>query len=87
MSEFDIVKEIFHKLESLDNNVDAINITLAKQEVSLTEHIKRSNLLEEQMEPIKAHVNRVNSLILLLGGLFACIGAIEGFLKILDLLR
>lgn len=84
--DINIVKELFNKLESIDHNVDQINITLAVQAEQLKEHIKRTNLLEEEMKPVRAHVGRVNTLLLLLGGIFALIGAIEGVLKILKLL-
>lgn len=81
------MKELFLKLDSLDKNVDAINITLAKQEEQIAHHIHRTDLLENALKPLQTHVNRVNSLILLLGGIIALIGALEGILKILDLLR
>lgn len=93
-NDINIVKELFDKLESIDKSVDSINVILAVQAEQLKEHIKRSNELEkyvaeleESIEPLKTHVNRVNGLILLLGGIFALIGAIEGILKILNLLN
>lgn len=84
--ELNIVKELFNKLESIDKNVDQINITLAVQAEQLRTHIHRTELLEEALKPLQTHVNRVNSLILLLGGIFALIGAIKGILEILKLL-
>lgn len=90
--EINLVKEIFHKMDSLDQNVDKINVTLAVQSEQLGQHMKRSDsiekhveLLEKELKPIQQHVNRVNALILLLGGLIACIGAVEGILKIFNL--
>lgn len=85
--ELNIVKEIFHELQLIRGEVNEINVTLAVQAEQLKEHIKRTNLLEEEMKPVRAHVGRVNGLILLLGGIFALIGAIEGILKILNLFR
>jgi len=83
----EIVHEMFKTLERLDNNVDQINITLAKQSVVLEEHVKRTNLLEENIKPLQKHVNIVNSLILLLGGILALIGAVRGAIEIIKFLQ
>lgn len=88
---FDVIKEVFHKLDSLDKNVDGINITLAKQEVSLAEHMKRSNALEAYVDALDKRVSKWDTrwaaLALLFGGALALLGAAEGIIKILDLLR
>lgn len=85
--EKELISEMSKAIDRIDRSVDGINITLAKQEIHLEEHIKRSKLLEDQMEPIKQHVNRVNSLLLLLGGIFALIGAIKGIIEIARVLH
>ena len=50
-------------LERLDQRLDNVDITLARLTVSVEEHVKRTNLLEKQIEktndeikPIQAHV-------------------------------
>ena len=83
--EKELLREMSNAIESIDKSVDEINITLAVQSEQLRQHIKRSNLLEEQMEPIKQHVNRVNALMLLLGGLLALVGAVKGVIEIIQL--
>lgn len=92
--ELNLVKEILGKMDSLDKNVDSINITLAVQAEQLREHMKRSdnleayiNKVEIELKPVHQHVNRVNALMLLLAGILGLIGAIEGILKILNLLH
>lgn len=92
--ELSLVKEILNKMDSLDKSVDSINITLAVQSEQLKEHMKRSdslekyvNKLETELKPVHQHVERVNTLMLLLAGILALIGAIEGILKILNLLH
>lgn len=82
----EVVHQVFNKLDTLDKNVDSINVTLAKQSVILDEHVKRTNLLEEDLEPIRVHVNRVNSIIAFLGALLASAGAISGIIKLLSML-
>lgn len=42
--------DIRHKLNNIDKNIGEINVTLAKQSVLLDEHIKRTNLLEAQVQ-------------------------------------
>ena len=37
------------KLDRIDSRVDVIEVTLGKQYVSIDEHVKRTNLLEERM--------------------------------------
>lgn len=99
--EKEIFQEVFKSLERIDEGMDELNkkqaeqnITLAVQSEQLKEHMKRSDNiekyvaeLEDQMKPIQKHVTTVNALILLLGGIFAVIAALEGILKIVKLLH
>lgn len=41
------------KLDKLDSRLDSIDITLIRQCDSLEYHIKRTNLLEEEIKPLK----------------------------------
>ncbi len=50
------------KLERMDERLDGMSQTLARNTVSLEEHVKRTNLLESDVKPIKAHVMLVNTL-------------------------
>jgi hypothetical protein len=45
---------IDNKIDKLDSRVDGIDITLATQQLSLNEHMKRSLHLEEEFKPIRA---------------------------------
>ncbi len=47
------------QLEKLDSRLDNIDVTLARQNVSLETHIKRTELLEEALVPLKAHMNQI----------------------------
>lgn len=77
------MKEIIDKLDRLDERLDAINVTLAKQEVSLSEHIRRTALAEKNISrldgsirKINVHVHRVQGVFKFLLGL----GGMSGFL-------
>lgn len=83
--EKELLQEMSKALERLDLSVDKINVTLAKQEVHLADHIRRTQLLEEEMKPVRDHVSRVNALMLLLGGLLALVGAVKGVIEIIQL--
>lgn len=82
-----LLNEMAKSIQRIDESTDHINITLAIQATQLAEHIKRSDNLEEAMKPLQAHVNRVNALLLILGGIFALLGALKGVVEIAQLLH
>jgi hypothetical protein len=59
------------KLDKITEQISEINITLARNTVSLEEHIKRTNILENKLEPVEKHVVMVNGVIKFLLGLAA----------------
>lgn len=83
--EKELLQEMSRSLERLDVSVDSINLTLARQEVHLDNHIRRTQLLEEAMIPVREHVSRINTLMLLLGGILAILGAIKAIIEIIQL--
>lgn len=72
------------KVDRVLERVGAIDVTLGAQHVSLVDHIRRTALLENQMEPIKTHVTRVQGALKLIAwaiGLVAGAGIIEWISK------
>lgn len=66
------------KIDKVVDEITAIQITLAKQHVSLDDHIRRTSILENELKPIKKHVTMVDGVFKFLGFL-ALIGAgVEG---------
>ena len=49
------------------DRLGSIDVTLAKQEVHLAEHIRRTQILEDDMVPVKEHVQQVNGIIKFIG--------------------
>lgn len=47
------------KVNEIQKSIHNIDITLAEQHVSLKEHMRRTKMLEEDMKPVKQHVNMV----------------------------
>lgn len=68
---------ILDKLDEMDKRIDSIDITLAKQHISLEEHIKRTNLLETKLEPVEDHVKAVNAVLKFAGGIAILLAAFE----------
>lgn len=65
------------KLDFIVTDVNSMKITLAAQHISLEDHIKRTNLLEEELKPIKKHVYHVEGALKLLGAMSLFAGIIE----------
>lgn len=76
-------KRVEEKLDKVADDISQINITLAKQEVSLAEHIRRTNVLEQKLEPVEKHVAMVNGGLKIVGIVALLVGIIEGIVKII----
>lgn len=72
-----------NKLDKIIEKIASIDVTLAKQSVILEEHVKRTNLLEEKIEPIEKHVAMVNGALKLLGLIAIIVAIIEGTYRIM----
>jgi len=55
-------QRIYDKLDKMDQRLDNVDQTLVKNTVLLDEHIRRTNILEEDFKPIKKHVALMNAL-------------------------
>lgn len=55
------------KLDDTNDHLAKIDVTLTAQHISLKEHIRRTNLIEEQLVPISKHVNMVKGALALIG--------------------
>ena len=67
MDNDDFNSRIENKLDQINNNVGEINITLAKQHISLEEHMRRTRILEEKIMPLERNNNEFRG-IMKLGG-------------------
>lgn len=70
------------KLDKALEHIASIDVTLAKQAIILDEHIKRTNLLEAEVKPIKKHVDMVEGAIKLIMLLGVVIGIAEAIVHI-----
>lgn len=63
----DIIDVVIQKLAHMDQKLDRMEekqseqaVVLAKNTLTLEEHVKRTNILEAEVKPIKSHVQMVN---------------------------
>lgn len=75
-----------HRFDKIDEKIDKIidkqtemAIILAAQHESLKVHIKRTNILEAALEPIKRHVYMVNGGLKLIGAIAIVVELIKIF--------
>ena len=69
--------KIEEKLDKIIDKQETLNITVAKQEVNLREHMRRTEILEEKLEPVETHVVMVKGAFKLL----VAIGIIAGIYR------
>lgn len=80
---------LYHKIDTLDMKLDAIDKTLLKQELNLREHMKRSDQLEiligsvnVDMKPLQKHVAMVEGGLKLIGIVSLCVGIVLGIAQL-----
>lgn len=80
---------IYQSLERIESDVTDLKITSAKQEENIKEHIRRTELAEEnlsmlrqEIEPLKQHVVAINGVLKVIGALSVIIGSAAGFFEI-----
>lgn len=70
------------KLEKIDERLDTIDKHLAVYNQQLKEHIRRTELLETDIIPVKNHVIAVSSISKILGLSSLIVGLILGIMKL-----
>lgn len=69
--------------EKLTTKISSIDATLAAQHVSLKDHIRRTEILEDDIAPIKKHVAMVHGALKLLGTIAVAATAIEAIIALI----
>lgn len=82
MSE-DKLNRIENKLDEVVSRIGSIDVTLGMQEVSLADHIRRTELLENDLKPIKIHVAMISGALKLLGLSSVIVSIIYGITRII----
>lgn len=74
--------EIAHKLDNLDTRLDNVDKHMAVYNEQLKEHIRRTNVLEEEFRPVRDHVIGLRGTTKSLGMLGVVLGVILSILKL-----
>jgi len=84
---------IYEILDKISEDISELKITSAKQEENIKEHIRRTELAEEnltmlrqEIEPLKQHVVAINGVLKVIGIISVIIGSAAGFFQITDTL-
>ncbi len=84
MSDDKRLERIEKKLDDTAEHLVSIDVTLAAQHVSLRDHIRRTEILESDIKPVRRHVAMVEGVFKFIGIIATIIGisvAIHGILK------
>jgi len=86
-------ERIYELLDKISEDISELKITSAKQEENIKEHIRRTELAEEnltmlrqEIEPLKQHVVAINGVLKVIGIISVIIGSAAGFFQITNIL-
>ena len=84
-------ERIYEVLDKISEDISDLKVTSAKQEENIKEHIRRTELAEEnltllrqEIEPLKQHVVAINSVLKIIGLISIVIGSAAGFFEIVS---
>ncbi len=69
------------KIDKLTDRIGSIDVTLASQHESLKEHIRRTELLETDVAPIKRHVAMIQGVLKFIMLLSVLVGIVTALTK------
>ena len=79
--------ELHTRLDHLDKKQDEMNETLVRNTVSLELHIKRTDMLEAEIKPMKSFMSVVNAGLKIIGAGAVVVSLVTGVSKILEMLH
>lgn len=83
----DKLDRVLNKIDNIDESLQDISITLAKQEVSLETHIKRTNLLEERVELLREEMRPVEQHVFYMHGALKALGILSLLIGVLATIK
>lgn len=75
------------KVDRLGERLSSIDSTLAAQHVSLKAHMRRTELLEKALEPIKSHVSIIEALFKIFGAIGFIVALTSGIMEVAKYFR
>lgn len=86
-------ERIYEILDKISEDISELKVTSAKQEENIKEHIRRTELAEEnlhmlrqEIEPLKQHVVLVNGVLKGIGVVSVIIGSTVGIFQITNII-
>jgi hypothetical protein len=86
-------ERIYEVLDKISDDVSELKVTSAKQEENLKEHIRRTEIAEEnldlirkEIEPLKEHVIVINGFLKIIGAISVIVGSVAGMIRIFDII-
>lgn len=84
-------ERLYELLDKISDDISELKVTTAKQEENIKEHIRRTELAEEnlqmlrqEIEPLKQHVVAINGVLKAIGIISVIIGSGAGFFQIIQ---
>ena len=85
-------QRLYTTLDKIQEDILDLKVTSAKQEENLKEHIRRTEIAEEnisilrkEVEPIKQHVSTMNGVLRVIGFASVVVGTIAGLFQIINI--
>jgi 5-bromo-4-chloroindolyl phosphate hydrolysis protein len=82
-------ERLYEILDKISEDISELKVTTAKQEENIKEHIRRTEIAEEnlgllrqEIEPLKQHVVAINGILKGIGVISVIIGSAAGFFQI-----
>jgi hypothetical protein len=86
-------ERIYEVLDKISDDVSELKVTSAKQEENLKEHIRRTEIAEENLElireeiqPLKEHVIVINGVLKIVGAVSVIVGSIAGIIRMFEII-
>jgi hypothetical protein len=78
----DEIEKLSLKLDKIDEPIDSIDKSLAVYNSQLKFHIKRTDLIEEELKPLKSSFFKIQGVLAFLGILGLIMGIVVGFFNL-----
>lgn len=73
------------KVDKLDDRIASIDRTLAVNTESLVQHMRRTALLEDDLKPVKKHVNRLDGAMKTFAFISLVVAILAGIMRVLGI--
>lgn len=93
MTDMKLLEKLDEKLDKVEEKIASIDVTLAKQEVNLQEHMRRSllneeaiEIIKEELKPVQKHVTQVHTILQAVGFISVVASILAGAVAVFDYL-